>query len=427
MFSISQSVVSVILGGGAGSRLYPLTAARSKPAVPIAGKYRLVDIPISNCINSNINRIFVLTQFNSASLNKHIKNTYHFSAFSTGFVDILAAEQTPDNPGWYQGTADAVRQCLRHIANNDYEYVLILSGDQLYQMDFEQMITAHREKAADISIATIPVGDREAPEFGILKADNENSITSFIEKPRKDILGEWVSDTGEEMKRQGRNYLASMGIYIFSRSVLDHLLKDEYAEATDFGKEIMPNSINKYKVVSYQYDGYWTDIGNIYSFFEANIALTDDIPPFNLFDKAKTVYTRSRMLPPGKISGTTLEKTVISEGVLVFASRIERSVLGIRCRIGHGTTIVNSYLMGNDFYETLEEMEANAAKGIPKIGIGERCYIKNAIIDKNTRVGNDVRINGGLHLENTDHTLYTVKDGIVVVKKGAILPDGFVI
>lgn len=427
MNPITQSVIAVVLGGGAGSRLYPLTAARSKPAVPIAGKYRLVDIPISNCINSNINRIFVLTQFNSASLNKHIKNTYHFSAFSTGFVDILAAEQTPDNPGWYQGTADAVRQSLRHIANNDYEYVLILSGDQLYQMDFDAMLAAHQQKNADISIATIPVGSREAPEFGILKTDSENYIASFIEKPKKEILGEWESDTGEEMRRQGRIYLASMGIYIFNRAVLDKLLKDEYAEATDFGKEIIPNSISNYKVASYQYEGYWTDIGNIYSFFEANIALTDDIPPFNLFDKTKTVYTRSRMLPPGKVSGTTLEKTVIAEGALIFASRVEKTVIGIRARIGHGTTVVSSYLMGNDYYETLEEMSANASKGIPKIGIGERCYIKNAIIDKNCRIGNDVRINGGPHLENTDHTLYTVKDGIVVVKKGAILPDGFVI
>ncbi len=427
MFSLSKSVVSVILGGGAGTRLYPLTAARSKPAVPIAGKYRLVDIPISNCINSNINRIFVLTQFNSASLNKHIKNTYHFSAFSTGFVDILAAEQTPDNPGWYQGTADAVRQCLRHIANNDYEYVLILSGDQLYQMDFAEMINAHRTKGADISIATIPVGDRDAPEFGIMKTDDEHYITSFIEKPKRDVLSEWVSDTGDDMRNKGRIYLASMGIYIFNRSILDHLLKDEYPSATDFGKEIMPNSITKYKVVSYQYDGYWTDIGNIYSFFEANLALTEDIPPFNLFDNNKAVYTRSRMLPPAKISGTTLEKTMIAEGSIILASRIETSVLGIRSRIGHGTTIVSCYLMGNDYYETLEEMETNAKKGIPKIGIGDRCYIKNAIIDKNCRIGNDVRINGGSHLENTDHQLYAVKDGIVVVKKGAVLPDGFVI
>ncbi len=427
MFSLSQSVIAVILGGGAGSRLYPLTASRSKPAVPIAGKYRLVDIPISNCINSGINRMYVLTQFNSASLNKHIKNTYHFSAFSTGFVDILAAEQTPDNPGWYQGTADAVRQSLRHIGNNDYDYVLILSGDQLYQMDFDEMINAHREKNAAISIATIPVAEREASEFGILKADDQHYITSFIEKPAKNLLADWTSDTGNEMRNQGRLYLASMGIYIFNRKVLEDLLKDEYPEATDFGKEIIPNSISECKVLSYQYDGYWTDIGNIYSFFEANLALTQDIPPFNLFDNNKTVYSRARMLPPAKISGTTLEKTVIAEGSIIIASRIEQTVIGIRARIGHGTTVVSTYIMGNDYYETLEDMEANAAQGIPKLGIGERCYIKNAIIDKNTRIGNDVRINGGHHLENTDHMLYTVKEGIVVVKKGAILTDGFVI
>ncbi len=427
MFTLSKSVISVILGGGAGTRLYPLTASRSKPAVPIAGKYRLVDIPISNCINSGINRMYVLTQFNSASLNKHIKNTYQFSAFSSGFVDILAAEQTPDNPGWYQGTADAVRQSLRHIHNNDYEYVLILSGDQLYQMDFDAMFNEHISKGADISIATIPVDQRDAPEFGILKADSENTITSFIEKPKKELLPEWESNTGEEMRKQGRIYLASMGIYIFNKSVLDNLLKDKHPNATDFGKEIIPNSIIESKVLSYQYEGYWTDIGNIYSFFEANIALTDDIPPFNLFDNSKTVYSRARMLPPAKISGTTLEKTVIAEGSIILASRIERSVVGIRARIGHGTTIVNSYIMGNDLYETLAEMKENAANGIPRIGIGERCYIRNAIIDKHSRIGNDVRINGGTHLENTDHMLYTIKDGIVVVKKGAILPDGFVI
>jgi len=427
MFTLSKSVISVILGGGAGTRLYPLTASRSKPAVPIAGKYRLVDIPISNCINSNINRMYVLTQFNSASLNKHIKNTYQFSAFSSGFVDILAAEQTPDNPGWYQGTADAVRQSLRHIHNNDYEYVLILSGDQLYQMDFAEMFNQHIAKGADISIATIPVDSRDAPEFGILKADAENTITSFIEKPKKELLPEWESNTGDEMRKLGKNYLASMGIYIFNKDVLDNLLKDKHPHATDFGKEIIPNSIIESKVLSFQYEGYWTDIGNIYSFFEANIALTDDIPPFNLFDNTKTVYSRARMLPPAKISGTTLEKTVIAEGSIILASRIEKSVVGIRARIGHGTTVVSSYIMGNDHYETLEEMAANAAKGTPRIGIGERCYIRNAIIDKHSRIGNDVRINGGTHLENTDHMLYTVKDGIVVVKKGAILPDGFVI
>lgn len=427
MKSISNSVLAVILGGGAGSRLFPLTVSRSKPAVPIAGKYRLVDIPISNCINSNINRMFVLTQFNSASLNKHIKNTYHFSAFSTGFVDILAAEQTPDNPGWFQGTADAVRQSLRHISNLEFDYILILSGDQLYQMDFSEMLQNHKDRKADISIATIPVDDRDAPEFGILKTNADNCITSFIEKPKKEILPEWVSDTGEDMQRSGRNYLASMGIYIFNKQALYKLLNDVYPNATDFGKEIIPESIENYNVASFQYDGYWTDIGNIYSFYEANLALTAEVPLFNLFDNEKTVYTRARMLPPAKISGTTLEKTIIAEGSIIHASRIEQSVVGIRSRIGLGSTVVSTYIMGNDYYETLEEMESNVGKGLPKIGIGERCYIKDAIIDKNCRIGNDVRINGGKHLANTDHPLYAVKDGIVVVKKRAILPDGFVI
>lgn len=424
---MKKEVIAIILGGGAGSRLYPLTATRSKPAVPIAGKYRLVDIPISNCLNSGIGRMYVLTQFNSASLNKHIKNTYHFSAFSSAFVDIIAAEQTPDNPTWFQGTADAVRQSLRHVEQQDFDYVLILSGDQLYQMDFQEMVDRHVKEGADISIATIPVGDREAPEFGILKSGEDDLITSFIEKPSKDVLADWVSDTGPEMKTMGRVYLASMGIYIFSRKVLFDLLQETHKDATDFGKEIIPTSIDNYKVLSFQYDGYWTDIGNIYSFFEANLALTQDIPPFNLFDNSKAVYTRARMLPPAKISGTTLEKTIIAEGCIINASRVENSVIGIRTRIGTGTTVVSSYIMGTDYYETLEDMNNSVSKGLPKLGIGERCYIKNAIIDKNCRIGNDVRINGGHHLANADHSLYTIKEGIIVVKKGAILPDGFVI
>lgn len=422
----SIEILSVILGGGAGTRLYPLTASRSKPAVPIAGKYRLVDIPISNCLNNGIGRMFVLTQFNSASLNRHIKNTFHFSAFSKAFVDILAAEQTPDNPTWYQGTADAVRQGLRHIAPFDSDYVLILSGDQLYQMDFAEMLENHKTLGADISVATIPVGEKEAPEFGILKS-GEGLITSFIEKPKKDLLPEWISDTGDEMKNKGRVYLASMGIYIFNRQLLFDLLQNEFADATDFGKEIIPKSINKYTVASYQYSGYWTDIGNIYSFFEANLDLTKDIPDFNLFDSDRTIYTRARMLPPAKISGTTLEKTIVAEGCIIHASRVENSVIGIRSRIGNGTTLVNTYIMGSDYYETLPEINNVQRSGVPLVGVGNRCYIKNVILDKNVRIGDDVRINGGNHLENADHPLYTIKDGIVVVKKGAVLPNGFVI
>jgi glucose-1-phosphate adenylyltransferase len=426
-YEISKAVVAVILGGGAGSRLYPLTSTRSKPAVPIAGKYRLVDIPISNCINSNINRMFVLTQYNSASLNKHIKNSYQFSAFSSGFVDILAAEQTPDSLGWFQGTADAVRQSLKHIGNNDFEYVLILSGDQLYQMDFSEMIQNHIDQAADITIATIPVGEREAPEFGILKANEEHVITAFVEKPAKESLPQWESDTGSAMKEQGRNYLASMGIYVFNRKLLFNLLQSDKKDATDFGKEIMPSSIENHKVISYQYEGYWTDIGNIYSFYEANLALTLEIPPFNLFDKTKTVYSRSRMLPPIKVSNSHIKSSILAEGCILSAASIENSVIGIRTRIGDESNIISTYIMGSDYYETIAEMAHSMERGIPKMGIGERCNIKNAIVDKNCRIGNDVSITGGSHLPDSDHSLYTVKDGIVVIKKGAIIPDGFVI
>lgn len=418
-------MLSVILGGGAGTRLFPLTATRSKPAVPIAGKYRLVDIPISNCLNSGITRMFVLTMYNSASLNRHIKNTYHFSAFSTAFVDILAAEQTPDNPTWFQGTADAVRQGLRHIEPFPSDYVLILSGDQLYQIDFQDMLKSHKESGADITIATIPVAQKEASEFGILKTE-KGLITAFTEKP-KTGLENWISDTGEEMKAKGKVYLASMGIYIFNRQLLFDLLLNENKDATDFGKEIIPQSIGKYKVGSYQYEGYWEDIGNISAFFEANLALTKDLPEFNLFDNNNAIYTRARMLPPAKISGTTLQHAIIAEGSIITASRIENSIIGIRSRVGAETTILNTYLMGSDYFETLDDINADQQTGIPLLGIGQRCHIENAIIDKNCRIGNDVKIIGGKHLDDADNSLFTVKDGIVVVKKGAVIPSGVAI
>jgi glucose-1-phosphate adenylyltransferase len=427
MAALSESVIAVIMGGGAGTRLHPLTAVRSKPAVPIAGKYRLVDIPISNCINSNIQRMFVLTQFNSASLNKHIKNTYHFSIFSKAFVDILAAEQTPIYHTWFQGTADAVRRSLHHFENYDFEYLLILSGDQLYQMDFMEMLQNHVDKKADISVACIPVEAYEAPDFGIMKTNDDGFISSFIEKPKKELLPQWVSEVSEEMKTAKRLYLASMGIYIFNRKLLRDLLLKENSEATDFGKEIIPLSIDKLKVAGYQYEGYWTDIGNIPSFFEANLALTDEVPLFNLFDNKRFIYTHPRMLPTSKISGTTMEATIIAEGCIVRANRIERAVIGNRSRIGVGTTIVNSYLMGNDFFETLEEIARALAEGKPPMGVGDRCYIHNTIIDKNCRIGNDVRIMGGNHLPDADTDLLTIKSGIVVIKKDAVLPNGFTI
>lgn len=418
-----KSVIAIILGGGQGSRLYPLTESRSKPAVPIGGKYRLVDIPISNCMNSDIFRMFVLTQFNSASLNAHIKNTYNFSIFSKNFVDILAAEQTPDNPTWFQGTADAVRQCMPHFLNHDFEYALILSGDQLYQMDFNEMLEAHKKSEADITIATLPVNDKDAPEFGILKTNSESCIESFIEKPAKELLVDWKSDVSDQMKSEGKHYLASMGIYIFNRKLLVEIMKNP--DTKDFGKEIIPQAVGSKKILSYQYEGYWTDIGNIDSFFEANIGLTEDLPKFNLFDNENKIFTRPRLLPPSKFHKTVVSKSLISEGCIINAKEINHSVIGIRSRIGEGTIIQNSYVMGNDFYQNLDDMDDDNTNHKQLMGIGERCFINNAIVDKNCRIGNDVHINGGKHLEDTSHELYAIKEGIVVIKKGAILPDNF--
>lgn len=420
---MTSKVISIVLGGGQGSRLSPLTATRSKPAVPIAGKYRLVDIPISNCLHSGITRIYVLTQFNSASLNKHIKNTYHFSSFSDAFVDILAAEQTPSSVAWFQGTADAVRQSLHHLAVHEFEYVLILSGDQLYQMDFEDMINHHIETNAEISIATIPVDAADVPGFGILKTDENNMITSFIEKPKSNFES-WASEVSPEMQAEGRVYLASMGIYIFNRKLLYELLEGN--ERTDFGKEIIPQSIEGHRVASYQYEGYWTDIGTIPSFFEANLGLTDNIPKFNLFDK-NPIYTRARMLPPSKISGTLMEKSIVADGCIINAKQIIHSIIGIRTRIGVDTIIENCYVMGSDNYQTLEEIAECKESGSPIMGIGDNCHIQNAIIDKNTYIGNNVTINCGEKLEDGDYGTHTVQDGIVVVKKRAIIPSGTVI
>ncbi len=420
---MDNKVLSIILGGGQGSRLYPLTEKRSKPAVPIAGKYRLVDIPISNCLNSDIKRMYVLTQFNSASLNRHIKNTYHFSFFSQAFVDVLAAEQTMASSEWFQGTADAVRQSLHHFLKHDFEYALILSGDQLYQMDYSLMLKEHIKNKAKISIATIPVNAKDATSFGILKSDDKNVITSFIEKPAAELLPDWTSDVSDDMKLQGRNYLASMGIYIFNRDLLIELMSNP--DTFDFGKEIIPQSIDTHKTLSYQFEGYWTDIGNIDSFFEANLGLTDDIPKFDLFSNENRVYTHARILPTSKISGTTLNSSVIADGCIISAAKIEKSVVGVRSRIGDESTVINTYMMGSDYYETLDEIESRKIKVL--MGIGQRCFIKNAILDKNCRIGDDVRIHGKKSMEDVETDLYVVRDGIVVVKKGATIPHGFVI
>jgi len=417
-------MICLILGGGAGSRLYPLTEQRSKPAVPIAGKYRLIDIPISNCLNSGVRRMFVLTQYNSASLNQHIKNTYHFDVFSTGFVDILAAEQTPGSDKWFQGTADAVRQSMRHLQHHEFDYILVLSGDQLYQMNFEVLAKFHLKQKADLTIATTPVTAEDAPAFGIMKVNKKGYIESFIEKPSADLLGDWASEVSEENRKAGKVYLASMGIYIFSKKALQRLF-DEKPEAIDFGKEFIPAAITGgYKVAGYAFNGYWTDIGTIRSFFNANLELADNLPKFNLHDNINAVYTRPRMLPPSKFFGTNFRKALVAEGSIIHAERIERAVIGIRSRIGPYSVIENSYVMGNDSFQRLEEIQEDERQGRIPLGIGAHCIIENAIVDKDCRIGNNVVIRGHHSLPDSETESYCIRDGIVVLKKGATIPAG---
>jgi len=422
--NVLQKTICLILGGGAGTRLYPLTKDRSKPAVPVGGKYRLIDIPISNCLNSGLYRIFVLTQYNSASLNKHIKNSFHFDHFSNGFVDILAAEQTSGNMDWFQGTADAVRQSVRNFAYYDFDYILILSGDQLYQMDIEEVLVNHVEQGADVTIATIPVIADDATSFGIMKVNAENKIISFIEKPKREMLDDWSSEVSDDQKAKGKIYLASMGIYVFSRAALRALL-NENPKALDFGKELIPDSINRgMNVVSYAYDGYWTDIGDIKSFFEANIALAADIPEFNMFDNENKIFTRPRLLPPAKFSGVTFTRAIVAEGSIVQAKLVENSILGIRSRIDYGTIIKNAYIMGNDYFESLEDL---STPGKIPMGIGKDCYIENAIIDKHVRIGDNVIIRGNDNLADEEQENYVIKKGIVVINKNAVIPNGTII
>lgn len=423
---MNYDVLSVILGGGKGTRLHPLTQARSKPSVPIAGKYRLVDIPISNCINSRINKIFVLTQFNSASLNSHVKNTYVFDNFTKGFTDILAAEQTPESGQWYQGTADAIRQSMHHLLNVDFEYMLILSGDQLYQMDYSLMLDFHKKTQADVTLATLPVHANDATGFGIMKTEN-SEITTFTEKPSLEELAGWESAVSPEMEKQERRYLASMGIYMFNRQVLIDALQRDPNE-TDFGKDIIPALVNDdKKVMAYQFEGYWTDIGTIKSFFEANIELTKNLPQFNLYDEKASVFTRARMLPPSKIYGTQMESTIVSEGCIIRAESLEKSVIGIRTRIGTGTKVMSSYVMGSDYFEDLRMIEDNKSQNLPDLGIGENCSISHAIIDKNVRIGHNVVLHGGPHLEDAEDDFMVIRDGIIVVKKNAVIPSGSVV
>ena len=416
-------MICLILGGVAWSRLYPRTDKRSRPSVPTGGNYRLIDTTLYVTLEPCVKRMFVLTQYNSASLNAHIKNAYNFDHFSKSFVDILAAEQTPGNKDWFQGTADAVRQSRQHYERHDFDYMLLLSGDQLYQMDFEEMAKFHIAQDADVTIACLPVDARDATGFGIMKVDEKGYIPRFIEKPAKSELADWVSEVSPVHKEQGRHYMASMGIYIFSRKAITELF-DAMPGSTDFGKEIIPAAIHAgRKVAAYQYDGYWTDIGTIRSFYEANIELTEHIPAFNLFDNQKVIYTRGRMLPPAKFfGGTELNRALIAEGSIIHAKIIDHSIIGLRSRIGENTVIKDSIVMGNDIYQSLREI-AQHTDEIP-LGVGHNCHIEHAILDKDCRIGNNVVIKGGDHLPDMEADDYVIRDGVVVVKKGGVIPAG---
>ncbi|MHC4870718.1 MAG: glucose-1-phosphate adenylyltransferase [Planctomycetota bacterium] len=420
------SVTAVILGGGRGSRLYPLTKDRSKPAVPLAGKYRLIDIPISNCINSGIRKIFVLTQFNSASLNQHIAQAYRFDQFSRGFVEPLAAEQTEHSGDWFQGTADAVRQCYQHLADEPSDYVLILSGDHLYSMNYSIFLDHHRENEADLSIAVQPVTTEEAPELGILKTDSKGKIVDFIEKPFGKALEAMAVDTASlglsPEQAVKKPYLGSMGIYLFSWKALGDALF-ENKDAIDFGKEIIPQSIDNRNVQAYLFDGYWEDIGTIKSFFDANLSFCTALPKFNLFDRENPVYTNTRFLPAAKLRGGLLENCIISEGCIIDGGIIKNSILGVRSRVFKDVNISETIMMGSDNYET--SSMANGSE--PRFGIGERSVIKRAIIDKNARVGNDVKLVNQQNVEDykDPDDRFLVRDGIIVVQKNAVIPHGF--
>lgn len=425
----TSNVLSVIMGGGQGTRLFPLTKERAKPAVPLAGKYRIVDIPISNCINSGLRRIYVLTQFNSASLHRHIAQSYKFDHFSGGFVEILAAEQTYTDMSWYQGTADAVRKNLIHFLNNDFDYLLILSGDQLYRMDCRDIIRQHVDTGADVTIATIPVTRRESQSFGIMLMDENHRITRFVEKPKDPALQDslrldrsWYQKLGITDDRE--LFLASMGIYVFSREVLRKLLDNTHA---DFGKHIIPGSIETHRVCSYVFQGYWEDIGTIRNFFDANLDLTSELPRFNFFDMAAPIFTRPRFLPGSKVNGAEIDHAVISDGCILNHARIRNSIVGIRSLVGAGTDISRTILLGCDYYESHESIRANEAAGRPRIGIGTNTRIENAIIDKNARIGDNVVITPSGKPENADHPLYYIRDGIVIIPKNGVVPHGTVI
>lgn len=421
-----ENVISVILGGGAGSRLFPLTLHRCKPAVPLAGKYRLVDIPISNCINSQIHRIFVLTQFNSASLNRHIAMSYPFDRFRRGFVNILAAEQTPSSTDWFQGTADAVRQSYVHLDTYGYDHLLVLSGDQLYSMDYRELLAHHVEQRADLTVATIPVTAEQAPGLGILSSGTDHRVLRFDEKPPHQRLADLVSPVSGELQSAGRVFLASMGIYVFRQGVLQELL-DASPDAHDFGKQIIPAAIDALRVVSYPFDGYWSDIGTIRSFYEANLMLTRAHPSFDMFNARMPLYTNARALAPAKLQSADVTRSIIAEASVVERAEIANSVIGLRAVINHGAVVRNTILMGAEYYPWTDPEMRNSARGPDAPGIGAGAHVENAIIDRNVSVGKDCRIANDDGIQEADGENYFIREGLVVIPKNVSIPDGTVI
>jgi glucose-1-phosphate adenylyltransferase len=428
-----KRVLGIILGGGAGTRLYPLTKLRAKPAVPLAGKYRLIDIPVSNCINSEIEKIYVLTQFNSASLNRHLNRTYSFSGFSEGFVEVLAAQQTSDNPRWFQGTADAVRQYLTLLKDWDVDEYLILSGDHLYRMDYRQFVQRHKETNADITLSVVPMDEKNAPSFGLMKINDSGRVVDFFEKPKGDDLKNMQVDTTvlgltpEEAKQSP--YIASMGIYVFKKDVLIDLL-EQNPDATDFGKEFIPNAAKDYNLQAYLFKDYWEDIGTIEAFYNANLALVrQPLPPFSFYDEQAPIYTRPRYLPSSKLLNCQISESMIGDGCILKECRINNSVLGVRSRIDHNCIIEDSLLMGADFYESLPERESNVSSGIIPVGIGAESTIRRAIIDKNARIGRKVAIVNKDRIEEAERESegFYIRNGIVVVLKNAIITDGTIV
>jgi len=432
--SKDRQVLSLILGGGRGSRLYPLTKLRAKPAVPVAGKYRLIDIPISNCINSGLTRIYVLTQFLSVSLHRHINNTYKFDMFGSSFVEVLAAMQTYEASDWYQGTADAVRQNSLYIRNEGCKEVLILSGDQLYRMDYQALIKTHRESKADVTIAAIPVREDQTAGFGLLRMDDAGRVSSFIEKPKTEAErkpyftpAEWINERG--IPAQGRHYLANMGIYLFNTDVLFDVL-NEPPLATDFGKEVFPRSVGKRKIHAHLFDGYWEDLGTIKSYHEASLALCDPNPPFDFYQPDGLIFTRMRNLPASQMEGATLNRCVVADGCRIGkGTTLEHCLIGVRSRIGNNCQLTDTVMIGSDRYEPEGEQKRNVNDGVPLLNVGNDTVITNAILDKDCRVGSNVRIVNAAGRTDYDdpEDRFNIRDGIVCVPRGAVIPDGTVV